>query len=320
MPERPTRARNRRADRPAVAALRSRGLDPVGRPPDLLCADRRPVSRRPGAAGGQTGARWKRRAYHVAIAPEPDTHRIAHLRQLTDALGLPFVPDLVCPQGAAAGPAPARALCGAARQPGLSLQALDRRGLARAGAGAGRARPDGGGDRRPGRGRAGLSRRPVGAGRARGRPAGRAARLAAARRAARGGGGLCRRRHLDEPSGGRCRMSHRCALRADQPAADRSLAGRAALPSPGSPPGPSSGAATSRWCRIRCPACRARSSAAPGTSTAHARCLDELIGPAGAAGGRPGARPAQRGCRLRCPAWWRRAARTGRRIPSGTDP
>ena len=49
---------------------------------------------------GQTGAGWKRRAYHVAIAPEPETHRIAHLRQLTDALGLPFAPDLVCPQGA----------------------------------------------------------------------------------------------------------------------------------------------------------------------------------------------------------------------------
>ncbi len=55
---------------------------------------------------GQTGARWKRHAYHVAIAPEPDTHRIAHLRQLTDALGLPFVPDLVCPQGANGGPLP----------------------------------------------------------------------------------------------------------------------------------------------------------------------------------------------------------------------
>jgi lipopolysaccharide heptosyltransferase III len=55
---------------------------------------------------GMTGARWKRRAYHVAIAPEPDTHRIAHFQQLTDALGLPFMPDLVCPQGAAAGPVP----------------------------------------------------------------------------------------------------------------------------------------------------------------------------------------------------------------------
>lgn len=49
---------------------------------------------------GNTGARWKRRAYHVAIAPEPETHRITHLRLLTDALGLPFVPDLVPPQGA----------------------------------------------------------------------------------------------------------------------------------------------------------------------------------------------------------------------------
>jgi heptosyltransferase-3 len=49
---------------------------------------------------GQTGARWKRRAYHAAIAPAPETHRISQLRQLTDALGLPFVPDLVCPQGA----------------------------------------------------------------------------------------------------------------------------------------------------------------------------------------------------------------------------
>ena len=55
---------------------------------------------------GETGARWKRRAYHVAVAPAPNTHRIAHFRQLTDALGLPFVPDLVCPQGGTAGPVP----------------------------------------------------------------------------------------------------------------------------------------------------------------------------------------------------------------------
>jgi heptosyltransferase-3 len=55
---------------------------------------------------GQTGARWKRHAYHVAIAPEPETHRIAHLRQLTDALGLQFVPELVCPQGGQADPLP----------------------------------------------------------------------------------------------------------------------------------------------------------------------------------------------------------------------
>jgi heptosyltransferase-3 len=55
---------------------------------------------------GETGARWKRHAYHVAIAPDPDSHRIAHFRQLTDALGLPFVPDLVCPQGGTAGPVP----------------------------------------------------------------------------------------------------------------------------------------------------------------------------------------------------------------------
>jgi heptosyltransferase-3 len=55
---------------------------------------------------GQTGAGWKRHAYHVAIAPELETHRIAQLRLLTDALGLPFAPDLVLPQGGSGGPLP----------------------------------------------------------------------------------------------------------------------------------------------------------------------------------------------------------------------
>ena len=69
-----------------------------------MLAGRRRIGLVPPA--GMTGARWKRRAYHVAIAPEPDTHRVTQLRQLTDALGLPFAPELVCPQGADASPAP----------------------------------------------------------------------------------------------------------------------------------------------------------------------------------------------------------------------
>jgi heptosyltransferase-3 len=62
-----------------------------------LIAGRRRVGLVPPA--GETGAGWKRYAYHTAVSPASDAHRITHLRQLADALGLPFVNELVCPQG-----------------------------------------------------------------------------------------------------------------------------------------------------------------------------------------------------------------------------
>src|SRR5262245_17047184 len=51
---------------------------------------------------GETGAWWKRYAYHVPITAVPDSHRVAHLQQLTDALGLQPATDLVCPRGSPA--------------------------------------------------------------------------------------------------------------------------------------------------------------------------------------------------------------------------
>ncbi len=65
-----------------------------------LVAGRRRVGLVPPA--GETGAGWKRLAYHVAITPAADSHRMTHLQQLADALRLPFVPEIVCPQGAQA--------------------------------------------------------------------------------------------------------------------------------------------------------------------------------------------------------------------------
>jgi heptosyltransferase-3 len=51
---------------------------------------------------GETGAWWKRHAYHVAVAAEPGSHRVTQLLALASALGLEHSPDLVCPQGSTA--------------------------------------------------------------------------------------------------------------------------------------------------------------------------------------------------------------------------
>lgn len=48
-------------------------------------------------AGG-TGARWKRRVHHIAIAPEPDTHRVTQLMTIAAALGLDGRAEVVCPR------------------------------------------------------------------------------------------------------------------------------------------------------------------------------------------------------------------------------
>jgi heptosyltransferase III len=62
-----------------------------------LVAGRRRASLVP--APGETGAWWKRHMHHWPVAAEPDSHRVAQLLSLTGALGLPPVPDLVCPDG-----------------------------------------------------------------------------------------------------------------------------------------------------------------------------------------------------------------------------
>jgi heptosyltransferase-3 len=49
-------------------------------------------------AAGETGARWKRFAYHVPIVSERNTHRITQLGALAQALGLDCHADIVCPQ------------------------------------------------------------------------------------------------------------------------------------------------------------------------------------------------------------------------------
>ena len=52
----------------------------------------------------ETGAWWKRLVYQAPITPTSGSHRMAHLQQLADALHLPFVPEIVCPQGSQAAP------------------------------------------------------------------------------------------------------------------------------------------------------------------------------------------------------------------------
>jgi heptosyltransferase III len=47
---------------------------------------------------GETGAGWKRHVHHVAIVPEPDTHRVTQLMALAGALGLDRAAEIVCPQ------------------------------------------------------------------------------------------------------------------------------------------------------------------------------------------------------------------------------
>jgi heptosyltransferase III len=69
-----------------------------------LLGGRRRIGLVPPAGGG-----WKRLVHDIAVAAEPDGHRVDELLRLSDALGLPRRPDLVCPQGGSAqGVAPDR--------------------------------------------------------------------------------------------------------------------------------------------------------------------------------------------------------------------
>jgi heptosyltransferase-3 len=52
---------------------------------------------------GATGARWKRHVHHVAVTPEPDTHRVTQLMTLAAALGLNGRAEVVCPRGTNSG-------------------------------------------------------------------------------------------------------------------------------------------------------------------------------------------------------------------------
>jgi heptosyltransferase III len=65
-----------------------------------VVAGRRRVGLIPHA--GETGAWWKRHAHHIAVAAEPDRHRVTQLLTLASALGLDHAPDIVCPQGSSA--------------------------------------------------------------------------------------------------------------------------------------------------------------------------------------------------------------------------
>jgi heptosyltransferase III len=65
-----------------------------------MVAGRRRVGLVPPA--GETGAWWKRHAYHLAVTAEPGSHRVTQLLALATALGLEHAPDIVCPQGSAA--------------------------------------------------------------------------------------------------------------------------------------------------------------------------------------------------------------------------
>jgi heptosyltransferase-3 len=60
-----------------------------------LIAGRRRASFIP--AVGETGARWKRRAHHIALPLDPDRHRVFQLMALARALGLDGNAEIVCP-------------------------------------------------------------------------------------------------------------------------------------------------------------------------------------------------------------------------------
>lgn len=62
-------------------------------------AGRRRVGLVPQEGGGGW---WKRRVHHLAVAAEPDSHRVENLFRLTDALNLPRQQSIVCPQGSSA--------------------------------------------------------------------------------------------------------------------------------------------------------------------------------------------------------------------------
>src|SRR2546430_11083458 len=62
-----------------------------------LMAARRRVGLVPHA--GETGAWWKRYAHHIAVAADPESHRVTQLLRLASALGLEQTRDIGCAQG-----------------------------------------------------------------------------------------------------------------------------------------------------------------------------------------------------------------------------
>jgi heptosyltransferase III len=52
---------------------------------------------------GETGSRWKRHAFHIAVETKPDTHRVTQLMALAAALALESTADMVCPQALGGG-------------------------------------------------------------------------------------------------------------------------------------------------------------------------------------------------------------------------
>jgi hypothetical protein len=180
-------------------------------------------------AGG-TGAWW---ATHRPVQADPDTHRVCScLRSrprsvfnTSSRLSAGRRADDVVPWGRYA----------VVRNPVLSLQALDRRRLASTGARAGRTGALSRRDTRARPRRARLSGCAL-VGRPIGDPHVRRARMVHIGGVAQGRRRLCRSRYLGDASGGGIRMSDGRHLWSDQPAPDRSLAGRRPA-EPGHPAG-----------------------------------------------------------------------------------
>ena len=171
----------------------------------------------------RSGIWWKRLMLERPVPVGHDCHRFEEMQLLANALGLPLIPDVVCPQGPTARiHRAAHALCGAASDTVRALPAMDRRWLARARARACRAQALGRRDRGARRRRARLCRRHLRL--ARRDPRARHTRLAGPCRPALRRRGLCRPRYVDDPSRRRQRLPDRGAARLDQSAAHRRLA------------------------------------------------------------------------------------------------
>ena len=273
----------RRARRRALALLRRCGerydlavSTQSGDRPTLFAWARGPAQRRLRRGGrawrrGSSGARST-----IRSSSSRRLHRFEEMLRLADALGVAPVAEVVVPRGATRRACAGPALCGDPCGADVSLQALDRGGLARARGRACGARPRGARDRRARARRAALSRRRLG-GRSPTCAARRRAVLGRTRRADRGARGLCRSGHLGDASCRRDRRADGRALRADRPAPVGAVAGRRARPRRGRRPARSSTAAMSGWCRTRLPCLPCQQEGCERHLDSLSRCLDELL-------------------------------------------
>ena len=251
----------------AVQAIRSRGVDPGRRPPDILRVARRPPARRPDRCrrAARSAARSKPALLHRSTVAAPAIHRVEQMLRLADALGIPRVPEVVCPAAAPLPFSPGdnyavihaapmfrykewtpqgwRALAEALTQRGLSVVAI------------------GGPD--PAERRASRRRSGRATSRSISCPGRRTSRCCKARGCS---SDRTPRRRISprRPAARRWRCSARpirgCGGRGRPAGSTRR----------GRPAARSRIAATSGWCKIRCLACRASSKAASATSAAPA--------------------------------------------------